>query len=204
MTSFLRAKAFLLISAVLGVHLASCSTPNVLEQDTTNTIIIIENMRARLAGRIQQPADLLSDICSNDSFTEGNCTVAADFGVVEISATLKNPNQTLTSFFKRCDLPDLSGDLRSRRRAEHTRRRRTVSLRGCRELYGRNRCGLGDSKLHHRAGSGQARSPATHSRVQRGLGCAVGHRRGRVLRHRRGRPADLGQGVPQHPFRGFC
>ncbi len=56
MTSFLRAKAFLLISAVLGVHLASCSTPNVLEQDTTNTIIIIENMRARLAGRIQQPA----------------------------------------------------------------------------------------------------------------------------------------------------
>lgn len=56
MTSFLRAKAFLLISAVLGVHLASCSTPNVLEQDTTNTIIIIiENMQGSAAGRLQQP-----------------------------------------------------------------------------------------------------------------------------------------------------
>ena len=100
MTSFLRAKAFLLISAVLGVHLASCSTPNVLEQDTTNTIIIIiENMQGSAGGEASATDDLLSDICSNDSFTEGSCTVAPDFGVVEISATLKNPNQTQTSFF---------------------------------------------------------------------------------------------------------
>ena len=91
MTSFLRAKAFLLISAVLGVHLASCSTPNVLEQDTTNTIIIIiENMQGSAGGEASATDDLLSDICSNDSFTEGSCTVAPDFGVVEISATLKN------------------------------------------------------------------------------------------------------------------
>ncbi len=97
MTSFLRAKAFLLISAVLGVHLASCSTPDVLEQDTTNTLIIIESMQGT-AGSATGTAtdDLNSDICANDSFTEGTCTVAPDFGVVEISVTLKNPNQTLT------------------------------------------------------------------------------------------------------------
>ena len=44
MTSFFRAKAFLLIAAVFCLHLVSCSTPNVLEQDTTNTIIIIDIM----------------------------------------------------------------------------------------------------------------------------------------------------------------
>ncbi len=98
MTSFLRAKALLLISAVLGLHLASCSTPDVLEQDTTNTIIIIENMQGQSAAG-ETGDDLESDVCTNDSFTEGTCTVAADFGVVEISATLKNPNQTQTSFF---------------------------------------------------------------------------------------------------------
>ena len=99
MTSFLRAKAFLLISAVLGLHLASCSTPDVLEQDTTNTVIIIENMQGSAGGEGSATDDLLSDICSNDSFTEGTCTVLPDFGVVEISATLKNPNQSVTTFF---------------------------------------------------------------------------------------------------------
>ncbi len=100
MTSVLRAKAFLLVSAVLCLHLVSCSTPDVLEKDTTNTVIIIDNMQGA-AGSPTGTAtdDLLSDICSNDSFTEGTCTVLPDFGVVEISVTLKNPNQPLTSFF---------------------------------------------------------------------------------------------------------
>ena len=99
MTSFLRAKAFLFVSAVLVLHLASCSTPDVLEQDTTNTVIIIERMQGSAGGEGSATDDLLSDICSNDSFTEGTCTVLPDFGVVEISVTLKNPNQPLTSFF---------------------------------------------------------------------------------------------------------
>ncbi len=108
MTSFFRAKAFLLIAAVFCLHLISCSTPNVLEQDTTNTIIIIDTMQG-VAGSPTGSGtdDLLSDICSNDSFTEGTCTVTADFGLVQLSATLKNPLQTQTSFFNDCDVPDL-------------------------------------------------------------------------------------------------
>ena len=100
MTSFLRSKSFLLISAVLGLQFASCKTPDVLEQDTTNTVVVIENMQGAAGDPTGSPTDdLQSDICSNDSFTDGTCTVAADFGVVEISVTLKNPIQSATSFF---------------------------------------------------------------------------------------------------------
>ena len=98
MTSFLRAKAFLLVSAVLCLHLASCSTPDVLEKDTTNTILIVETMQGQSAGG-DTGDDLQSDICINDSFTDGTCTVAPDFGLIQISATLKNPIQSTTSFF---------------------------------------------------------------------------------------------------------
>ena len=71
-----------------------------LEQDTTNTVVIIENMQGA-AGSATGTAtdDLNSDICANDSFTEGTCTVVPDFGVVQIAVTLKNPTQVSTAFF---------------------------------------------------------------------------------------------------------
>jgi hypothetical protein len=85
---------------VLGLHLAGCTTPDTLQQDTTNTIVVIENMQGAAGGPTGAATDdLLSDICSNDSFTEGTCIVAPDFGVVEISVTLKNQDQVTTSFF---------------------------------------------------------------------------------------------------------
>lgn len=98
MTSFLKASAFLLISTVLCLQLVSCSTPNVLEKDTTNTVIIVDTVQGQSAGG-ETTDELQSDVCVNDSFTDGTCTVAPDFGIVQLSATLKNPTQVATSFF---------------------------------------------------------------------------------------------------------
>ncbi|MEE9264289.1 MAG: hypothetical protein V3V11_07525, partial [Vicinamibacteria bacterium] len=100
MTSVLRAKAFLLVSAVLCLHLVSCSTPNVLEKDTTNTVIIIESMRGTADSPTGTASDALdSDVCETDPAIPFTCSVLEDFGVVEMSAELKSLTQNQTSFF---------------------------------------------------------------------------------------------------------
>jgi hypothetical protein len=90
MTSFLRAIALVLISATAAFNLAGC-TPDVLEQDTTNTVIIIESMRG------DDGDDLQSDVCSNPIGL--TCTVFNDDGIVTISATLKDPSSLGPTFF---------------------------------------------------------------------------------------------------------
>ena len=45
MTSFLKANAFVVVSAMAAIHLASCSTPNTLEQYTTNTFLVVERIQ---------------------------------------------------------------------------------------------------------------------------------------------------------------
>ena len=98
MTSFLRANALVVISAVLTLHLASC-TPDVLENDASNTVIVINSMQGAQEAPDGTPSDdLSSDVCVNDSFLEGTCTVLADFGLVEMSAVLKNQDQLTSTF----------------------------------------------------------------------------------------------------------
>ena len=75
-----------------AIHLASCSTPNVLEQDTSNTLLIVRFVNSEESGELQ------SDVCSNDSFTELTCTVVADEGQADLVAVLKNQNQLGRTF----------------------------------------------------------------------------------------------------------
>ena len=99
MTSFLNAKAFVAVTAMAAIHLASCSTPNVLEQDTTNTFIVVERVQGLQESSTGTPTDELeSDVCVNDSALELTCTVLADFGRVEMSAVPKNQDQFGSSF----------------------------------------------------------------------------------------------------------
>ena len=99
MTSFLRANAFVVASAMLAIHLASCTTPNTLEQDTTNTFIVVQRVQGLQESPTGTPTDELeSDVCVNDSAVELTCTVLADYALVEMSATLKNQEQLTTSF----------------------------------------------------------------------------------------------------------
>jgi hypothetical protein len=74
-----------LISATAAFNLAGC-TPDVLQQDTTNTVIIIESMGDELE----------SDVCAGPF---GACAARADLGTVTMRATLKSPAQVSTSFF---------------------------------------------------------------------------------------------------------
>ena len=98
MTSFLRANALVVVSAVLALNLVSC-TPDVLENDASNTVIVINSMQGAQEAPDGTPSDdLSSDVCVNDSFLEGTCTVLADFGLVEMSAVLKNQDQLAPTF----------------------------------------------------------------------------------------------------------
>jgi len=98
MTSFLRANALVVVSAMLALHLASC-TPDVLQNDESNTIIVINSMQgAQESADGAASDDLSSDVCVNDSFLDGTCTVLADFGLVEMSAVLKNQDQLTSTF----------------------------------------------------------------------------------------------------------
>jgi len=99
MTSFLKANAFVVVSAMAALHLASCSTPNTLEQDTTNTFLVVEEILG-LQGSPTGTAlsELESDVCANDSAVELTCTVLADFGRVQMSAVPKNQETFDSSF----------------------------------------------------------------------------------------------------------
>ncbi len=100
MTSFLKANAFVVVSAMAAIHLASCSTPNVLEQDTSNTFLVVEEVLGLQESSTGTATDeLLSDVCVNDSFLELTCTVLADFGRVEMAAVLKNQEQLIDDSF---------------------------------------------------------------------------------------------------------
>ncbi len=99
MTSFLKANAFVVVSAMAAIHLASCSTPNVLEQDTTNTFLVVEQVQGLQESPTGEPTDELeSDVCVNDSAVELTCTVLADYGLVQMAAVLKNQEQFDSSF----------------------------------------------------------------------------------------------------------
>ena len=99
MTSFLKANAFVVVSAMAAIHLAGCSTPNVLEQDTTNTFLIVEQILG-----LQESAtgtalsELESDVCNNDSALELTCSTIADYGRVEMRAVPKNQETFDSSF----------------------------------------------------------------------------------------------------------
>ena len=58
MTSFLKANAFVVVSAMAAIHLASCSTPDTLKQDTTNTFLVVQSVTG------EEGSEIFSDVCS--------------------------------------------------------------------------------------------------------------------------------------------
>jgi len=102
MTAFFKANAFVAVSAMAALHLASCTTPDTLEQDTTNTFIVVEQVQGAQGSPTGSPTDELeSDVCSltqDEATGESFCTIAADYGVVQMSAVLKNQNQLDPTF----------------------------------------------------------------------------------------------------------
>ncbi|MGH9460246.1 MAG: hypothetical protein ACRD1X_03455 [Vicinamibacteria bacterium] len=102
MTSFFKANAWVAVSVMAALHLASCTTPDTLEQDTTNTLIVVELVQGAQGSPTGSPSDELeSDVCTltQDEVTgESFCTIAADYGIVQMSAVLKNQNQLNPTF----------------------------------------------------------------------------------------------------------
>jgi hypothetical protein len=79
-----------------ALHLASCTTPDTLEQDTTNTFLVVEQM-----GGADGVSEIFSDVCvlEEDPDTGASfCTIFNDNGEVEMSATLKNQDQLTGTF----------------------------------------------------------------------------------------------------------
>ncbi|HEX9724796.1 MAG TPA: hypothetical protein VGC53_11000 [Vicinamibacteria bacterium] len=94
MTSFFKANAFAVLLATAAVQLAGCTTPDTLEQDTTNTFIVVELMQG------EDGTEIFSDVCvlTEDETGEFLCSFFNDNGIVGMSAVLKNQNQLTSSF----------------------------------------------------------------------------------------------------------
>jgi hypothetical protein len=95
MTSFFKANAFVAASAMAALYLASCTTPDTLEQDTTNTLIVVQSVEG------EDGSEIFSDVCilEEDSATGVTfCTFFNDNGEVVMSAVLKNQDQLNPTF----------------------------------------------------------------------------------------------------------
>jgi hypothetical protein len=95
MTSFFKANAWVAVSAMAALHLASCTTPDTLEQDTTNTFIVVELVQG------EDGSEIFSDVCVLEEDPDTGvsfCSFFNDNGVVEMSATLKNQDQLTGTF----------------------------------------------------------------------------------------------------------
>ena len=95
MTSFFKVNAFVAVSAMAALHLASCTTPDTLEQDTTNTFVVVESVLG------EDGSEIFSDVCilEDDPDTGVSfCTFFNDNGTVQMSAVLKNQNQLDPTF----------------------------------------------------------------------------------------------------------
>lgn len=95
MTSFLKANAFVVAATMAVFPMASCTTPDTLEQDTTNTFVVVESMGG------EDGTEIFSDVCVLEEDPDTGvffCTFFNDNAIVEMSAVLKNQNQFAQSF----------------------------------------------------------------------------------------------------------
>lgn len=102
MTSFFKTNAFVVLLALAAISFASCKTPDTLKQDTTNTYIEVELVQGIQDSPTGSPSDELeSDVCNlteNTNTGEFYCSVSNDYGVVQMSAVLKNQDQLSATF----------------------------------------------------------------------------------------------------------
>lgn len=99
MTSFLKANVFVVAAMMAVLHLASCTTPDTLEQDATNTFLIVDQVLGLKGSPTGESGDELeSDVCFVEDELNPVCTVFADYGSVEMRAVLKNQEQPVASF----------------------------------------------------------------------------------------------------------
>ena len=70
---------------------SGCTEPNSVDNDTTNTIVVIDTLQAASAGSSTVTGDdLFSDVC--DDATTTSCVAVNDNGVVQMRAHLKDPS----------------------------------------------------------------------------------------------------------------
>ena len=96
MTSFFKANGFVvLLTVAVVVQFAGCTTPDTLENDTTNTFITVNSMVG------DDGTDVFSDVCVLEEDPDTGvffCTIFNDNGNVQMSAVSKNQEQLQSSF----------------------------------------------------------------------------------------------------------